>query len=34
LRKQNFNWYLNNGNLLYWYLSRSFSKLISISKPS
>jgi hypothetical protein len=27
LRKQKFNWYLNNENLLNWYLSRSFLKI-------
>jgi hypothetical protein len=27
LRKQNFNWYLNNGNLFNWYISRSFFKI-------
>jgi hypothetical protein len=27
LRKQNFNWYLNNGNLFNWCLSRSFFKI-------
>ena len=27
LRKQNFNWYLNNRNLFNWYLSRSFFKI-------
>jgi hypothetical protein len=27
LRKKNFIWYLNNGNLFSWYLSRSFFKI-------
>jgi hypothetical protein len=27
LRKQNFNWYLNNGNLFNWYLSRWYKNI-------